>query len=85
MFEGSQVSSTNPGFALVANEIIAYTGVGNNILTGITTRGVDGTTTQSFLPGTPIQNMNSRVFHLETLIKSIVLLTSQIPSQRRLV
>ena len=48
MFEGSQVSTTNPGFALIADEIVAYTGVGNNILTGITTRGVDGTTTQSF-------------------------------------
>ena len=55
MFEGSQVSTTNPGFVMIADEIIAYTGVGNNILTGITTRGVDGTTTQSFLPGTPVQ------------------------------
>ena len=69
MFEGSQVSSTNPGFALVANEIIAYTGVGNNILTGITTRGVDGTTTQSFLPGTPIQKYEFKGVSLRNINK----------------
>ena len=69
MFEGSQVSSTNPGFALVANEIIAYTGVGDNILTGITTRGVDGTTTQSFLPGTPIQKYEFKGVSLRNINK----------------
>ena len=69
IFEGSQVSTTNPGFALVANEIIAYTGVGNNILTGITTRGVDGTTTQSFLPGTPIQKYEFKGVSLREINK----------------
>ena len=69
MFEGSQVSTTNPGFALVANEIIAYTGVGNNVLTGITTRGVDGTITQSFLPGTPIQKYEFKGVSLREINK----------------
>jgi len=55
MFEGVQVSSSNPGFALVGDEIIAYIGVGNNILTGITTRGVDGTTARTYEANTPIQ------------------------------
>jgi hypothetical protein len=69
IFEGSQVSTTNPGFALIGNEIIAYTGVGNNVLTGITTRGVDGTTTQSFLPGTPIQKYEFKGVSLRELNK----------------
>ena len=55
MFEGAQVTNTNPGFALVGDEIIAYTGVGNNLLTGITTRGIDGTTPRTYAVNTPIQ------------------------------
>ena len=47
-FEGSQVDTNNPGFALIGEEIIAYTGVGNNVLTGITTRGVDNTISQTY-------------------------------------
>jgi hypothetical protein len=41
-FENVSVSSTNPGYALINNEIIQYTGVSGNTLTGIT-RGVDNT------------------------------------------
>jgi hypothetical protein len=55
IFEGAQVSAANPGFALIGDEIIAYTGVGNNILTGITTRGIDGTIPRSYDANTPIQ------------------------------
>jgi hypothetical protein len=55
MFEGSQVSPSNPGFALIGDEIIAYTGVGNNILTGITTRGIDGSIPRTYEKNTPIQ------------------------------
>jgi len=55
MFEGAQVSAVNPGFALIGDEIIAYTGVGNNILTGITTRGIDGTIPRTYRVNTPIQ------------------------------
>ena len=69
MFEGSQVSTTNPGFAVIGDEIIAYTGVGNNVLTGITTRGVDGTTTQSFLAGTPIQKYELKGVSLRKINK----------------
>ena len=69
MFEDAQVSTSNPGFALIGNEIIAYTGVGNNVLTGITTRGVDGTTTQSFLPGTPVQKYEFKGVSLREINK----------------
>ena len=83
MFEGSQVSTTNPGFALIADEIIAYTGVGNNILTGITTRGVDGTTTQSFLPGTPVQKYEFKGVSLRNINKvhSFADVTNAIPEK----
>ena len=83
MFEGSQVSTTNPGFALIADEIIAYTGVGNNILTGITTRGVDGTTTQSFLPGTPIQKYELKGISLRNIntVHSFADVTNSIPDK----
>ncbi len=69
-FEGAQVGATNPGFALIGDEIIAYTGVGNNILTGITTRGVDGTSSQSFLPGTPIQKYEFKGVSLREVNKT---------------
>ena len=54
-FEGAQVTADNPGFALIGKEIIAYTGVGNNVLTGITTRGIDGTISQTYSANEPIQ------------------------------
>ena len=41
-FEGLPVSATNPGYVKIGSEIISYTGVSGNTLTGITSRGVDG-------------------------------------------
>ena len=41
-FENVSVATTNPGYAKIGSEIISYTGVGANALTGIT-RGVDNT------------------------------------------
>ena len=70
MFEGSQVSTTNPGFAVMGDEIIAYTGVGNNVLTGITTRGVDGKINpQTHLPGKPIQKYEFKGVSLRNINK----------------
>ena len=43
-FENVGVGTTNPGYALVGNEIISYTGVNGNALTGIT-RNIDATGT----------------------------------------
>jgi hypothetical protein len=43
-FENVAVSETNPGYVLIDQEIIKYTGVSGNSLTGITgNRGIDGT------------------------------------------
>ena len=41
-FEGVGVGTTNPGYAKIGNEVISYTGVAANTLTGIS-RGVDNT------------------------------------------
>jgi hypothetical protein len=54
-FEGSQVSASNPGFVIIGDEIIAYTGVNGSQLTGITTRGVDGTLARTYLQNCSIQ------------------------------
>jgi hypothetical protein len=49
-FEGVSVGSTNPGYAIISNEIIQYTGVSGNSLTGIT-REIDGTKAFSYSSG----------------------------------
>ena len=46
-FEGSPVSPTNPGYVIIGYEVIAYTSVSGNSLTGLT-RGIDGTQSQSY-------------------------------------
>ena len=49
-FEGVSVGSTNPGYVRISNEIIKYTGVSGNSLTGIT-REIDGTKSFSYSAG----------------------------------
>lgn len=53
-FEGVSVASTNPGYALIDSEIISYTGVSGNLLTGIT-RQIDQTKSFNYSSGTLIQ------------------------------
>lgn len=56
-FENVGVSSTNPGYALIDSEIIEYTGISGNELTGIT-RGIDNT-----IPD--MHKLNAQVFKYE--------------------
>jgi hypothetical protein len=42
IFEGVTVSPINPGYAIIGNEVIRYTAISGNTLTGVT-RAVDGT------------------------------------------
>ena len=49
-FENVSIGATNPGYALIGNEIISYTGVAANALTGVT-RQIDGTKAFSYLSG----------------------------------
>ncbi len=56
-FENVSVGATNPGYALIENEIISYTGINSTSsppqLTGIT-RGVDQTKSFGYVAGTPV-------------------------------
>jgi hypothetical protein len=46
IFEGLEVSPTNPGYVIINGEILKYTSVGNNTLS-ITSRGIDNTIVSS--------------------------------------
>lgn len=52
-FENVGVSSTNPGYVLIGEEIVAYEGVTSSTLTGIT-RGIDQTKTFGYTEGTQV-------------------------------
>ncbi len=54
IFEGIVVSPTNPGYIIIDDEILSYTGIGNNFLTGIG-RGVDQTNIASHFIGSIVQ------------------------------
>jgi hypothetical protein len=51
LFEGSQVNAGNPGYLLIGDEVISYTGVSGSEITGISTRGVDSTLPRSYAVG----------------------------------
>ena len=52
-FENQPVSSSNPGYILIGNEIISYTDVVGSELAGIT-RGIDQTKSFGYTSGTPV-------------------------------
>ena len=52
-FEGIVVSASNPGYVIIGNEVIKYTGVSGNSLTSLT-RGIDATQAQSYNSGAPV-------------------------------
>jgi hypothetical protein len=52
-FEGLPVDATNPGYIKIDQEIIAYTGIDGNTLTGIT-RGIDQTQSFTYPVGTNV-------------------------------
>jgi len=53
-FEGVGVGSTNPGYAIIGDEIISYESVVNNQLTGIT-RNIDNTLSYTYDVGTEVR------------------------------
>ncbi len=53
-FENVSVAATNPGYIVIEDEIISYTGVANNQLIGIT-RGIDGTRSFTYPSGTIVR------------------------------
>ena len=54
-FEGAQVTASNPGYAKIGDEVISYTSVGTNALSGTITRSVDDTIAIDHAIDTPIQ------------------------------
>jgi len=53
-FENVSVATSNPGYASIDGEIISYTGVTGNVLTGISSRGVDASRITSHPSGSKI-------------------------------
>ena len=54
-FEGVGVGTTNYGYLKIGNEVIAYSGTATGAITGIATRGIDGTGTFSYPAGTEVK------------------------------
>ena len=52
-FEGVAVSGSNPGYVIIGNEVIQYTGVSGNTITTLT-RSIDGTQAQSANAGVAV-------------------------------
>ena len=79
-FEGEQVTASNPGFALIGSEIIQYTSVGTNQLSGTILRGVDDTLARTYPIGRPIQKYELSGVSLRKINKehSLINVTSNI-------
>jgi hypothetical protein len=68
VFENVSIGATNPGYALLDNEIISYTGVANGQLIGIT-RSVEGTGAFSYPNRTSIQKYENNGISLRRINK----------------
>jgi hypothetical protein len=68
IFEGISVSPTNPGYIIIDNEILSYTGINNNFLTGIG-RGVDQTNIVSHFIGSIVQKYENSGVSLRRINK----------------
>jgi hypothetical protein len=84
-FEGLPVSESNPGYVKIDQEIIAYTGVEDNTLTGIT-RGIDDTLSFTYQSGTNVMKYEvngislRRINKVHTLQDSTIARTIDIDS-----
>jgi hypothetical protein len=84
-FEGLPVSESNPGYVKIDQEIIAYTGVDDNTLTGIT-RGIDDTLSFTYQSGTNVMKYEvngislRRINKIHTLQDSTITRTVDIDS-----
>lgn len=80
VFEGVGISSINPGYILIGDEIIQYQGISGNSLINIT-RGIDGTKSYTYPSGTPVYKYElggvslrriNKIHSLQDNIQSIV-------------
>jgi len=71
-FENVGVASTNPGYIRIGNEIIAYSGISGNTLTGIT-RQIDQTLASSYATLTPVMKYELNGVSLRRINKTFTL------------
>ena len=71
-FENVGVASTNPGYVRIGNEIIAYSGISGNTLTGIT-RQIDQTLAGSYATLTPVMKYELDGVSLRRINKTFTL------------
>jgi hypothetical protein len=71
-FENVGVASTNPGYVRIGNEIIAYSGISGNTLTGIT-RQIDQTLASSYAALTPVMKYELDGVSLRRINKTFTL------------
>jgi len=68
-FEGLAVNASNPGHVIIGNEVIRYTTVAGNSLTGLT-RAIDGTQANTYPIGTPVYRYEFNGVSLRRLNKT---------------
>jgi hypothetical protein len=68
-FEGVGISTVNPGYVIIGNEVIAYTAISGNNLTSLT-RPIDGTQAQSYDSGTYVYKYEFNGVSLRRLNKT---------------
>ena len=68
-FENVPVGTNNTGFIIIEDEIIEYTGVTGNQLTGIT-RGIDNTSSRTYPFGTPVYKYEVNGINLRRINKT---------------
>lgn len=82
-FENVSVASSNPGYIIIEDEIISYTGINSSSspprLTGIT-RGVDQTNSYSYSAGTPVSKYELCGVSLRRINKTHDLSDSTLPN-----
>ena len=71
-FENVGVASTNPGYILIGNEIIAYSGISGNSLTGVT-RQIDQTLASSYPSLSPVMKYELDGVSLRRINKTFTL------------
>ena len=78
-FENVSVGTTYPGYLLIADEIISYTGASGGVISGIT-RGIDGTVRKNYLAGTPVYKYELGGVSLRRINKTHLLSDVTIPN-----
>jgi hypothetical protein len=77
-FENVGIATTNRGYLLIEDEIISYSGVSGNTLTGVT-RGIDNTKVFTYAKGTDVYKYETRGISLRRINKTHTLQDATVP------